>query len=357
MQSYLRYAISGKFAKTQLGNPTVPRPRDCKFRTADESLRAATAALTEKIFWFTTLEAIRQDGFWSPIWWRPKDGTRSPLLETAHEVLLQLQPNNGGRADLLQLLRAQLRREDSARRHHPIRGTPRRVPSAAAGTSRRRSLRSRLGSHFEFLLSLLPGLILAVVSVARCCSLHQGNGAAVRSCLPRLILLLVASGFLWWVWSLIPAWFRKTISIWSVAAASATGEDRATLVPGQTDSEFTEVGFGGVPRNGKDFLALKAPSPGQCCPQHCPDIPLGDGACAELSVSRSRSAEVAELIGVSSWTVRQRYLQPRTAAPSARPQRKADLLQEPSHSLAALGAAERRKEPMSLWKRGKVYWS
>src|SRR5271168_741667 len=36
---------------------------------------------------------------------------------------------------------------------------------------------------------------------------------------------------------------------------------------------------------------------------------------------------------------------------------KADLLQKPSHSLAAHAAAERRSEHMSLWKRGKLYWS
>jgi hypothetical protein len=37
-----------------------------------ESLRAATATVTGKIFWFTTFDAIARDGFWSAIWKRPK---------------------------------------------------------------------------------------------------------------------------------------------------------------------------------------------------------------------------------------------------------------------------------------------
>src|SRR5712692_7887896 len=45
------------------------------------------------------------------------------------------------------------------------------------------------------------------------------------------------------------------------------------------------------------------------------------------------------------------------ASPSLGTAGKADLLPQPSHSMAAHRAAERRNDHMSLWKRGKVYWS
>jgi hypothetical protein len=36
------------------------------------SLRLATTAITEKIFWFSTLNQIDGKGLWSPVWHRPK---------------------------------------------------------------------------------------------------------------------------------------------------------------------------------------------------------------------------------------------------------------------------------------------
>jgi hypothetical protein len=79
VQAYLRYAVSGDFFR---------QFREAQFRTlvvADSerriaSLRAATSELTDKIFWFTTFDAITSDGFWSAIWLRPKDDRRQPLL-------------------------------------------------------------------------------------------------------------------------------------------------------------------------------------------------------------------------------------------------------------------------------------
>jgi hypothetical protein len=80
VEAYLRYAISGAFAQ---------RFGQARFRTlvvVDSerrlaSLRSATAELTDKIFWFTTFEAITRQGFWSPIWQRPKSERRLPLME------------------------------------------------------------------------------------------------------------------------------------------------------------------------------------------------------------------------------------------------------------------------------------
>lgn len=79
VRAYLHYAIAGKFQE---------RFKAQQFRTLVvgnserrvASLRAATAELSDKIFWFTTFDAIERDGFWSPIWQRPKDDRRLPLL-------------------------------------------------------------------------------------------------------------------------------------------------------------------------------------------------------------------------------------------------------------------------------------
>jgi hypothetical protein len=61
-----------------------------------------------------------------------------------------------------------------------------------------------------FLLSLVPGSILAVVSIATVILFIL---EIFRS--PRLLfatfLLLVALGFLWWVWAQLPLWLRRVI--------------------------------------------------------------------------------------------------------------------------------------------------
>jgi Replication-relaxation len=80
VEQYLRYAVGGIFAQ---------RHGSAQFRVlvvtnSEErlkSLRTATAALTEKIFWFSTFDAIRGDGFWSAIWRRPSDDRPRALLE------------------------------------------------------------------------------------------------------------------------------------------------------------------------------------------------------------------------------------------------------------------------------------
>ncbi len=79
VQSYLRYAVSGsferQFAQAQFRTLVVANSERRLL-----SLRAATAELTEKIFWFTTLASIIRDGFWSPIWQRAKDDHRQSLI-------------------------------------------------------------------------------------------------------------------------------------------------------------------------------------------------------------------------------------------------------------------------------------
>ena len=79
VQAYLQYAVSSSFTK-QFNQPQFRTIVVANSERRMNSLRAATAALTEKIFWFTTLDAISGDGFWSPIWWRPTGDQRQPLL-------------------------------------------------------------------------------------------------------------------------------------------------------------------------------------------------------------------------------------------------------------------------------------
>jgi hypothetical protein len=45
-----------------------------------DSLRLATAAEIDTIFWFTTFDAITRNGFWSAIWKTPKDDRLQALL-------------------------------------------------------------------------------------------------------------------------------------------------------------------------------------------------------------------------------------------------------------------------------------
>jgi hypothetical protein len=80
VQAYLRYALSGNFGE-RFGQPQFRVLVIGESERRIASLRAATAELTEKIFWFTTFDDIYRDGFWSPIWQRPKENTRVPLIE------------------------------------------------------------------------------------------------------------------------------------------------------------------------------------------------------------------------------------------------------------------------------------
>jgi len=45
-----------------------------------QSIRSAVAAVTQKIFWFARLEAIRGAEFFSPVWLRPSGDTHQPFI-------------------------------------------------------------------------------------------------------------------------------------------------------------------------------------------------------------------------------------------------------------------------------------
>jgi hypothetical protein len=79
VQAYVEYAVSNSFVKqfNQVQFRTLV-VANSEGRLA--SLRASTASVTEKIFWFTTLDAIANQGFWSSIWRRPTGDSRQALL-------------------------------------------------------------------------------------------------------------------------------------------------------------------------------------------------------------------------------------------------------------------------------------
>jgi hypothetical protein len=79
VSAYLRYATSGHFAEQFGDRPfRVLAIAHSGRRTA--SLRAATADITEKIFWFASFDSIEREGLWSAIWRRPKDDLPQPLF-------------------------------------------------------------------------------------------------------------------------------------------------------------------------------------------------------------------------------------------------------------------------------------
>lgn len=79
VQAYLRYAVSGDFSR-QFAQPQF---RTLVLANSDRrlsSLQAATAELTDKIFWFATYESAMKNGFWSAVWQRAKDRRSQSLI-------------------------------------------------------------------------------------------------------------------------------------------------------------------------------------------------------------------------------------------------------------------------------------
>lgn len=79
VKNYLRFAVTGQFAERFGDRPfRVLAITNSEGRKA--SLRVATAAVTEKIFWFASFDSIERHGFWSSIWQRPKDERAQELF-------------------------------------------------------------------------------------------------------------------------------------------------------------------------------------------------------------------------------------------------------------------------------------
>jgi hypothetical protein len=79
VNEYLRYAVSGNYQRQF----THPQFRVLVLANSERrlaSLRAVTASLTDKIFWFATISSISDAGFWSPIWQRAASDQKLTLL-------------------------------------------------------------------------------------------------------------------------------------------------------------------------------------------------------------------------------------------------------------------------------------
>lgn len=79
VRNYLQYAISGRYAE-QFGKNRFLVLAACDSEGRMQSLRKATAELTEKIFRFATLPELREHGLWAPVWWKPVGDTPQTLV-------------------------------------------------------------------------------------------------------------------------------------------------------------------------------------------------------------------------------------------------------------------------------------
>ena len=79
VRNYLQLALSGEFEK-QFG---LDRFRVVVLANSERrlhSIRKTVAAITEKIFWFATLDAITGEKFFAPVWLRPAVDNHQPFL-------------------------------------------------------------------------------------------------------------------------------------------------------------------------------------------------------------------------------------------------------------------------------------
>ncbi len=79
-RNYLQLALSGEFEQ-RFG---LKRFRVLVLANSERrmhSLRKTVGAITQKIFWFATLGAVRDQGFFAPVWYRPTGETPTQLIE------------------------------------------------------------------------------------------------------------------------------------------------------------------------------------------------------------------------------------------------------------------------------------
>ena len=80
---YLQFALSGEYER-QFGQQRFRLIVLANSQRRLNSIRATVAAITQKIFWFSTLDAVRGDKFFASVWLRPTDATQQSFF---HEIL------------------------------------------------------------------------------------------------------------------------------------------------------------------------------------------------------------------------------------------------------------------------------
>jgi len=76
---YLNFAISGEFAQT-FGQAQFRVLVVASSERRAEAIRAVVRQTTDKVFWFSSFDVINRDGFWSPVWLRPRLDQRQSLV-------------------------------------------------------------------------------------------------------------------------------------------------------------------------------------------------------------------------------------------------------------------------------------
>lgn len=79
-RNYVQLALSGDFERrfgTNRFRVLVLAHSERRLR----SLQKTVGAITQKIFWFATLGAVRDQGFFAPVWYRPTGETPTHLIE------------------------------------------------------------------------------------------------------------------------------------------------------------------------------------------------------------------------------------------------------------------------------------
>jgi hypothetical protein len=77
---YLQFALSGEFQK-QFGQERFRVIVIANSPRRMQSIRAAVAAITEKIFWFSTLDKVSSEKFFSAVWLRPAGKIQQPFFK------------------------------------------------------------------------------------------------------------------------------------------------------------------------------------------------------------------------------------------------------------------------------------
>jgi len=77
---YLQFALSGEFQK-QFGQERFRVIVLANSLRRLNSIRATVAATTQKIFWFSTLDAVRDDKFFASVWLRPMNDSQQTFFD------------------------------------------------------------------------------------------------------------------------------------------------------------------------------------------------------------------------------------------------------------------------------------
>jgi hypothetical protein len=77
---YLQFALSGECRK-QFGTDRFRVIVLANSQRRLNSIRAAVAPITEKIFWFSTFDAVRDDKFFASVWLRPTGVTQQTFFD------------------------------------------------------------------------------------------------------------------------------------------------------------------------------------------------------------------------------------------------------------------------------------